>query len=66
MAVAVNITSGDFPVFEAAAAPGGSVLASLAPNVGAALVTAIDALSAADYKTMIAELVQAVRTIQGG
>lgn len=69
MAVSLDIATGDFPTFEAASLEAGTVLATLAPYVGAALVTEIEALTTgtgSEYNNLIAELVQAVRTLQGG
>ncbi len=65
MAVALDIVSGDFPEFEAAAMASAStsILATLEPYVGADLVTQIGALSAGDTEQLLAELVQAVRTL---
>jgi hypothetical protein len=65
MAVAVDIVSGDYPAFEASAlasAPA-SLLVTLEPYVGADLVTQIGALSSGDVDQLLAELVQAVRTL---
>lgn len=65
MAVALDIVSGDYPEFEAAAtasAPA-SLLATLEPYVGAGLVTQINALSAGDTDQLLAEIVQALRTL---
>lgn len=69
MAVALNVVTGAYPAFEASATTGAGILVTLAPYVGAALVTEIEALTTgtgSQYNTMIAELVQAVRTLQGG
>ncbi len=69
MAVGINIASGDYPAFEAAAVVSstGSILVALEPYVGDDLVTQIEALSTgagSDYNKMIAEIVQALRVLQ--
>lgn len=65
MAVALDIVTGDYPAFEAAAlasAPA-SILATLEPYVGADLETQITALGPTDSIQLLAELVQALRAL---